>query len=96
MRLLQNFLTNKSLLRNLPSILYQENGSRLKGITRLKGELNGNPALQGGERACRARPSGGRHSPERRRLGIVPMSRSWNADNEGISSGGAVFQTGCL
>ena len=25
-----------------------ENGTRLKGITRLKGELYGNPALQGG------------------------------------------------
>ena len=43
--LLQNFLANKSLLRNLPSILCQENGTRLKGITRLKGELCGNPAL---------------------------------------------------
>ena len=62
----------------------------------LKGVIYGNPALQGGGQACQANPSGGRHSPERRRLGIAPMSWSWDAGREDVLSGCAVFQTGCV
>ena len=44
----------------------------------LKGVIYGNPALQGGGQACQANPSGGRHSPERRRLGFVLRLWPWN------------------
>ena len=44
----KHFDKQKSFLRDHSSILCQENGIRLKGMTRLKGGLYGNPALQGG------------------------------------------------
>ena len=44
----------------------------------LKGVIYGNPALQGGEQACRTNPSGGRHSPKKQRLEFVPRLWPWN------------------
>ena len=63
-----------------------KDGTRLKGMTRLKGELYGNPALQGGGRVRQDRSSEGRHPPERRHLGIVLMTRPWDAGKEDIQS----------
>ena len=94
--LLQNFLANKSLFAAPPCILCQKNGTRLKGITHLKGELYGNPTLQGGERTLQARPSGRRHLPERQSLKIMPIPRLCDIGGVDIPAGGAVFQTGCL
>ncbi|MBO7534870.1 MAG: hypothetical protein J6T46_12850, partial [Victivallales bacterium] len=66
-------MTNNSLFAEPPRYPVKENCTRLKGMTRLKGERYGNPALQGGGRVRQDSPSERRHSPERRHLRIVLM-----------------------